>query len=268
MVFRYLIASSCHFLNEWIRFSPLGASTASESGENDLNLCTWLIALVLIVLLISCSSNCIWGEITVLVNSSTLEPCVMPFGNMTMSSASPLRHKPAKSSAPEVFGFLVWSVTLVCEMQAPNCLFLNKLSFNMPKASFIEQNKGRGKQKSVGRGLFRQLEGVIQIRSGRQMCFRESRQAWNVLWWETQANWGQRRCLVSKQPSSCGGRLKPSLWAAGTAQPRPPKGAIWHVCGMKNIGWWWNCPPVQLHFPYTQWFSELNSGTCNETCEV
>lgn len=226
MVFRYLIASSCHFLNEWIRFSPLGASTASESGENDSNLCTWLIALVLIVLLISCSSNCIWGEITVLVNSSTLEPCVMPFGNMTMSSASPLRHKPAKSSAPEVFGLLVWSVTLVCEMQAPNCLFLNKLSFNMPKASFIEPKKGRGKQKSVGRGLFRQLEGVIQIRSGRQMCFRESRQAWNVLWWEIQANWGQRRCLVSKQPSSCGGWLKPSVGAAGTIQPRTPKGAI------------------------------------------
>lgn len=170
MVFRYLIASSCHFLNEWIRFSPLGASTASESGENDSDLCTWLIAVVLIVLLISCSSNCIWGEIRVLVNSSTLEPRVMPFGNVTMSSVSPLRHKPAKSSAPKVFGLLVWSVTLVCEMQTPNCLFLNKLSFNMPKASFIEQEEGRGKQKSVGGGSFRQLEGVAQMRGGRERC--------------------------------------------------------------------------------------------------
>lgn len=150
MVFRYLIASSCHFLNEWIRFSPLGASAASESGENDWNLCTWLIALVLIVLLISCSSNCIWGEITVLVNSSTLEPCVMPFGNVTMSSASPPRHKPAKkSSAPEVFGFpRVICHSQVCEMQGPpDCLFLNKLSFNMPKSRLCRAEWGKGKTK-------------------------------------------------------------------------------------------------------------------------
>lgn len=260
MVFRYLIASSCHFLNEWIRFSPLGASAASESGENDWNLCTWLIALVLIVLLISCSSNCIWGEITVLVNSSTLEPCVMPLGNVTMSSASPPRHKPAKIFCPRS----LWFPPVICHSQParcrppPDCLFLNKLSFNMPKAGFVEQKEGRAKQRNLGGGLFRQLEGVIQIRSGRQMCFRES---CNVF---QQANWGQGRCLMSKQPSSSGGQLKPSAWAAGTTQPWPP--AVWHVWGIKNIGWWWNCPPVQLRFPYTQCFSELNSGTCR--CEV
>lgn len=171
MVFRYLIASSCHFLNEWIRFAPLGASAALESGENDSDLCTWLIALVLIVLLISCSSNCIWGEITVLVNSSTLELCVMPLGNVTMSPNSPPRLRPAKSSAPEVFGLLVWSVTLIGEMRAPDRSSLNKLSFNTPKARFIEQADGRGKQKSAGRRLLRKLEGIAQIRSKREMCF-------------------------------------------------------------------------------------------------
>lgn len=36
----------------------------------------------------------------------------------------------------------------------------------MPKASFIEQKEGRGKQKSVGGGLFRQLEGVSQLELG------------------------------------------------------------------------------------------------------
>lgn len=242
MVFRYLIASSCHFLNEWIRFSPLGASAASESGENDLDLCTWLIALVLIVLLISCSSNCIWGEITVLVNSSTLEPCVMPFGNMTMSSVSPLRHKPAKSSAPEVFGLLMWSVTLVCEMQAPDCLVLNKLSFNMPKASFIEQKGGRGRQKSVGGGLFRQLEGVSQIRSGRERCTLGSQGGLEMFYGgETQANRGQRRCCVSEQPSCCGYQLESSAQAAGAMQPQPPKGVIWYACWMQKY-----CVAVEL----------------------
>jgi len=48
-------------------------------------------------------------------------------------------------------------------------LFLNKLSFNMPKASFIEQKEGRGKQKNVGGGLLRQLEVVSQIRSVRDV---------------------------------------------------------------------------------------------------
>lgn len=238
MVFRYLIASSCHFLNEWIRFSPLGASAASESGENDSDLCTWLIALVLIVLLISCSSNCIWGEITVLVNSSTLELCVMPLGNMTMSSASPLRQKPAKSAAPEVFGLLVWSVTLIREMRAPDCLFLNKLSFNMPKASFIERDEGRGKQKSAGGRLFRELEGVSWIRSGREMQ--------DVLWWLEEGF----KAFYGGKPRQTEAR-EGTLLAVGISfghrgrlllqATRGLQRDLFVVCWMQNTARQWNC---------------------------
>lgn len=240
MVFRYLIASSCHFLNEWIRFSPLGASTASESGENDSDLCTWLIAVVLIVLLISCSSNCIWGEIRVLVNSSTLEPRVMPFGNVTMSSVSPLRHKPAKSSAPKVFGLLVWSVTLVCEMQTPNCLFLNKLSFNMPKASFIEQEEGRGKQKSVGGGC------CPDERWEREMCFGES---------------GGLEMFYGGKPRQTEVREdaiflpRVSLQAISTSCLCNQR--QWFDTSVKcqDVVWRLDWPPVQPCFPSTKWLS-------------
>lgn len=154
MVFGYLIASSCHFLKDWIWVQPSGSGAASESWEDDWGLCAWLIALVLIVLLISCSSNCIWGEIVVLVNSSTLELRVMPFEVLTVSSSgasvSSVRDLP--NWQPPRLPPLLRSVTQAPEKQVPNCLSLNKFSFNMQKAGFIGLNGLRWKQKK-GEGV-------------------------------------------------------------------------------------------------------------------
>ena len=100
----------------------------------------------------------------------------------------------------------------------------------MPKASFIEQKEGRGKQKSVGGGLFRQLEGVSQLEVG-----------------ERDVLWGVKaglKCFMVGNPSELRSektprvkttfllwrQFKSSVQAAGATQAWPLKGAIWHVC--------------------------------------
>lgn len=88
----------------------------------------------------------------ILANSSTLELTVMPFGVLTVRSSqaglvSPRSQAPAKLAVPEADVPLVRSVTWAPGQQASNCLFLNKLSFNMQKTGFIGLNGLTGKQK-------------------------------------------------------------------------------------------------------------------------
>lgn len=127
--------------------SALWEQHSIASWEEDWGLRTWLIALVLIVLLISCSSNCIWGEITVLVNSSTLELRVMSFGILTASSS--------RACLSSVTGTCQigspqgpCASLVIChaarppphQKQVSNCLSLNKTSFSMQRDDFNQLN--------------------------------------------------------------------------------------------------------------------------------
>lgn len=134
--------------------SALWEQRSVAGWEDDWGLCTWLIALVLIVLLISCSSNCIWGEITVLVNSSTLELRVMSFGILTASSSRACLSSvtgTCQIGSPEG----PCASLVIChtarshpqQKQVSNCLSLTKISFSMQRADFNQLGGRAWKQK-------------------------------------------------------------------------------------------------------------------------
>lgn len=106
----------------------------------------------------------------VLVNSSTLELRVMPFGVLTVRSSwaglVPSQSQgPAKLAAPKAEVPLLWSVTLAPEKEASNCLFLNKLNFNMQKAGSIWLNGLTWKQKD-GEAQRRRLARKALLEAG------------------------------------------------------------------------------------------------------